>query len=272
MFNRLKNWVFNHSAPDHAVASFAWFGFSALTAGTAVLFPAFAPIALGTAAVASKIGVVEGILTGAHLVGGALSWLFGKIFKPKAQPSAPKTPAPSNTKSEKSKEESNQKQNTQEKAKTETSEKAEKAQPEKQAPLKPMPLPELFANQEKPVQAPLEQMPQMFAQQQRQPRMQQMQMPAQPVTMPRNFQQPQAAQVPAEQLMALIQQIKALEIEVRRMRQEILVLRARNRYLTQYLAQRNRSMNRRRGHRHSRAAFARAQFQSFYAQNNRFYA
>lgn len=270
MFNRLKNWVFNHPASDHAVASFAWFGFSALTAGTAALFPAFAPIALGTAAVASKIGVIEGILTGAHVVSGALSWLFGKIFKPKAQPAAPKTPTPSNTKSEKSKEETHQPQNSQEQAKTETSEKAQ-PQPVKQNPLAPMPMPELLANQEKPVQAPLELTPEMFAQQQRQPRMQQMQMPAQPA-MPRNFQQPQVAQVPAEQLMALIQQIKALEIEVRRMRQEILVLRARNRYLTQYLAQRNRSMNRRRGHRHSRAAFARAQFQSFYAQNNRFYA
>lgn len=271
MFKRLKNWVFNHSAPDHAVASFAWFGFSALTAGTAALFPAFAPIALGTAAVASKIGVVEGILTGAHLVGGALSWLFGKIFKPKAQPAAPKAPAPSNTKSEKSKEEAHQPQNSQEKVKTETTEKTQ-PQSVKQNPLQPMPLPELFANQEKPVQAQLEPTPEMFAQQQGQPRAPRPQMPAQPATMPRNFQQPQAAQVPAEQLMALIQQIKALEIEVRRMRQEILVLRARNRYLTQYLAQRNRSMNRRRGHRHSRAAFARAQFRSFYAQNNRFYA
>ena len=114
--------------------------------------------------------------------------------------------------------------------------------------------------------------PEMFAQQQRQPRMQQMQMPAQQPAMAQNIRQPQVIQVSSEQLMILIQQIKALEIEVRRMRQEILVLRARNRYLTQYLAQRNRSMNRRRGHRHSRAAFARAQFQSFYAQNNRFYA
>ena len=161
MFNRLKNWVFNHSAPDHAVASFAWFGFSALTAGTAALFPAFAPIALGTAAVASKIGVIEGILTGAHVVSGALSWLFGKIFKPKAQPAAPKTPAPSNTKSEKSKEETHQPQNSQEQAKTETSEKAQ-PQPVKQNPLAPMPMPELLANQERPVQAPLELTPEMF--------------------------------------------------------------------------------------------------------------
>ena len=73
MFERLKNWIINHPAPDHAVASFAWFGLSFLAAGTATAFPALAPVAYGTAALASKIGGLEGIFTAAHIVKNAFS-------------------------------------------------------------------------------------------------------------------------------------------------------------------------------------------------------
>ena len=86
MFSRFKNWLLNRPAEDHAVASFAWFGASYLALGSAVAFPALAPVAVGAAVLASKVGVLEGIITGAHVVNNILSWGFKKLFGSKSTP------------------------------------------------------------------------------------------------------------------------------------------------------------------------------------------
>ena len=135
MFKRFKNWIFGNPAEDHAVASFAWFGVSYLALGTTAAFPALAPVAVGTAVLASKIGLFEGIVTGAHVVKNALSWGFKKLFGSKTA-STKSEPVKSNPKSENAKEQEHQPERTPEKSKTQ-----ERPQPQKTAePENPRPV------------------------------------------------------------------------------------------------------------------------------------
>ena len=198
MFKRLKNWIFNKPAEDHAVASFAWFGLSYLALGTTAAFPALAPIAYGTAALASKIGLAEGIITGAHVIKNVLSWGFKKLFGAKKQATPVKTqPVQSNTKPEKSNEAEHQPQKSQEKPKTQ-----EAPQPQK--------TPEI--ENPKPVQTPVTPKPEAPSQAQ-------------------GTNKPQVVQVPAEQLMILMKQMQTLSAQIKQMQREILALRLENKTL-----------------------------------------
>ena len=107
MFKRLKNWIIDRPASDHGVASFAWFGASYLALGSAVAFPALAPVTVGAAVLASKVGVLEGIITGAHVVNNILSWGFKKLFGSKNTPARTEA-APSHAQPEKSNEATHQ--------------------------------------------------------------------------------------------------------------------------------------------------------------------
>ena len=220
MFKRLKNWIFNNPAEDHAVSSFAWFGLSYLALGAAAAFPALAPVAYGTAALAGKIGLFEGILTGAHVINNILSWGFRKIFKPKAQPAPTKTePASSDNQLEKDNEKTHQPQNTEEKPKDATREEPQPIQ--EPSPVKQPVQQDMPENNPQPIQTSGIPHPGLPIEQQ-------------------NSNKPQGTQMSAEQLAALIQQVRILTAQVRQMRQEVMALRAEN----QALKQKNRLMKR----------------------------
>lgn len=198
MLKRLKDWIFNKPAEDHAVASFAWFGLSYLALGTTTAFPALAPIAYGTAVLASKIGLAEGIITGAHVVKNALTWGFKKLFGRKGQAAPTKgQPGQSNTKPEKSNEEEHQPQKSQEKPKTQ-----EAPQPQKTPGME----------NPKPTQIPVMPTPGVPSQAQ-------------------GANTPKMVQVPMEQLMILMKQMQILSAQMKQMQREILALRLENKTL-----------------------------------------
>lgn len=253
MFKRLKNWILS-PAEDHAVATFAWFGLSYLALGTATIFPALAPIAVGTAALASKIGILEGIITGAHIVTDVFSWGVNKIFGRKSKRAIPariKPTEPDGT-LEKSKEKEHQPQNAQENPKADTKENPQPMKdPVMPIPAKPAPVADT------PVPAKPEPIAGMPIQQPVSTPMPTNGMPVQPNQ--QNINQSQLIQFASMRLMAMMKQIKSIEMEIKRIqmenkalsaeiqriRQENLALTAENQYLRQQCKQNNRRNGRR---------------------------
>jgi len=247
MFKRFKNWLFS-PAEDHAVASFAWFGLSYLALGAATAFPVLAPVAYGTAALASKVGVLEGIITGAHVVNNILSWGLGKIFGKKSKQPTPNNanPSVSERKLEKSHDQEHQAQHAQEKQKIGTKENPQPTlEPTIPVPAKPEPKIDIPVKQ--PINIPT---------------------PADGNGMPVQPQQPnmtqaQLIQIASAQLMVLMKQIKTLEIEIKQIRmenraldvkirniqQENLALRSENLRLKQLLKQQNKKADNRHSER-----------------------
>lgn len=262
MFKRLKDWVFSNPAEDHAVASFAWFGLSFLATGAATAFPALAPIAYGTAALASKVGFFEGILTAVHVVKKAFSGLFGKKAKPQVQPAPTKsTPAEPNSKSEKSKKKAKEHQGSEQDDKAikdpqpiKTAIPGDIQENKGQVPPMIQPPKSTPKTEEEMILAGL---PGIKQQGIDIPQMGQKTPNARPQSMeemllnndnislrqPQNLNGPQFVQVPSEQLFMLIQQvqiltaqvrqIQLLTAQVRQMQQELLALRLENQKLKQ---------------------------------------
>ena len=210
MFKRLKNWILNRPAEDHAVASFAWFGGAYLTMGIATTFPVLAPVAAGAAILATKVGFLEGIIAGAHVINNTLSWGIKKLFGPKGSTPAKNTSTESETPFEKSHDQDHQAQNDQEKAKTSEMPKtaAKENSETAQIPTTQTTISDVPQKQQK-------------------------------------SDTPQTVQVSSEQLIALIQQVQALTAQVRQMQQEIVALRLENQKLKQRLNPENNRKTRR---------------------------
>lgn len=187
MFKRLKNWILNRPAEDHAIASFAWLGGSCLVASSMIAFPALAPIACSAAIVASEISVIEGIVCGSHIITNFLSWGFKKLFGKKESPITPN--APPNTSKE------NYQNNNKEIQRQQNNKDTNQINPNEFPGLtKEFTIPTSDTQQNK---------------------------------------KPQTIQISSEEFSTLIQRMKALEIEVRRMRQENLALISENKSLRQ---------------------------------------
>lgn len=194
MFKRLKNWILNRPAEDHAMASFAWFGGAYLAAGTAMAFPVLTPIAAGAAVLATKAGILEGIIAGAHVVNNVLSWGFKKLFgsSEKSIPTKNETATSTPKENEKTNQKAKEKNQT-----TKTSKTSGKDSPEM-------------------VQKPTSAIP-----------TKQEATPKQPTIAGK----PQIVQNPATELKALIQEMKQLSMQINQMKQEIAALRLENQNL-----------------------------------------
>ncbi len=198
MFKRLKNWILNRPAEDHAIASFAWLGGAYLAASTALAFPILTPIAAGSAFLATKVGILEGIITGAHVVNNVLSWGLNKLFGPKEKSTSQKNEPSESTPNE------NEKTNQKTEEKNQTTEISKTAGKEQPVVLPKM-TPTTATKQENISETT----------------------PKQPVI----SDQPQIIQISATELKALIQEIKQLSIQIKQMQQEIATLRLENQNL-----------------------------------------
>ncbi len=198
MFKRLKNWILNRPAEDHALASFAWFGGAYLATGAAMAFPVLTPIAAGVAVLATKAGILEGIIAGAHVVNNVLSWGFKKLFgsSEKSIPTKNETATSTPKENEKTNQKAEEKNQT-----TETSKTAGKDSPEMvQKPTSSIPKKQETLSEATPKQ-------------------------------PTIAEKPQIVQIPATELKALIQEMKQLSMQIKQMKQEIAALRLENQNL-----------------------------------------